>query len=282
MTIVVDLPDGRRAAYELYGDAAGAPALLLHGFSDSRLTGAVFDAAAREVGVRLVVPDRPGHGRSTGRLGSFEDAARWTAALADVLGLGRFTLLAVSGGAPFALATGRFAPERLERVIVISGLGPPELGAAGMPARQRMAITAAARAPDAAAMGLAGIARLASASPTLFLRLVGSASSAADARAAQSPSSVDTMVRPFVEAYRQGPGGVAAELGLLLRPWSFTPEDVAAAVHFEHGADDVTVPPTVPRALSARIPGATASIRAGVGHFTLVPRHASDILRLVV
>lgn len=280
--MLVDLPDRRQVAYETYGDDEGEPAVLLHGFSDSRLTGGAFDAAARDLGVRLVVPDRPGHGLSTGRLVSFEDAARWTTTFAGVLGLGRFPLLAVSGGAPFALATARFAPQRLERVIVVSGLGPPELGTAGMRAGQRAAIAAASRAPAAAAGVLAGIARLATISPALFLWMVGSASSSTDARAAKEPSSAATMARPFVEAYHQGPGGVAAELRLVLRPWSFQPEDVDVAVHFEHGADDATVPPSVPRVLAARIPGATTSIRAGVGHFTLVPSYATEILQAVV
>ena len=282
MTRVVDLRDGRRAAYEVVGDPEGVPAVLLHGLSDSRLTGAVFEGAARKLGVRLLVPDRPGHGLSSGRLASFEDAAGWTAAFGEALGLDEFPLLAISGGSPFALATGRFAPRRLSRIVIVSGLGPPELGTEGMAAVQRAALSAAARAPAAAAGGLAVIARLANVCPRLFLRMVGTASSATDARIAQHPSSVATMVRPFVEAHRQGPGGVAAELRLLLRPWSFRPEDVDVAVAFEHGADDITVPPTVPRALAARIPGATLSIRKGVGHFTLVPSYAEAILRSMV
>ena len=282
MTRLVDLLDGRRSAYEVFGDADGAPVLLLHGFSDSRLTGTLLDGPARECGVRLVVPDRPGHGLSSGQLTSFEDAARWMVAFADAVGLGEFPLVAVSGGAPFALAAGRYAPERLTQVVVLSGLGPPELGTEGMPARQRAAIAVAARAPAAAARGLAGIAWLANLSPATFLRLVASASSAPDARAARSPSSGQTIVRPFVEAYHQGPRGVAAELRLLLRPWSFEPEDVESAVHFEHGADDATVPPSVPRTLAARMPRATVSIRKGAGHFTLVPSHGSEILRALV
>lgn len=282
MTTLVDLADGRRAAYEVFGDEAGAPVVLLHGFSDSRLTGAVFDGAAREAGVRLVVPDRPGHGLSSGRLRSFEDAARWLAAFGDAVGLERLHLLAVSGGGPFALAAGRFAPERLARVVVVSGLGPPELGTRGMPVGQRLAIAVAARMPVGGSRLLAFIARLARASPGLYLRLVGSASSPTDAAAARRPGSVETMVSPFVEAYRQGPDGVAGELRLLLRPWSFRPEDVGASVRFEHGADDRTVPVDVARALAARVPAAELCIREGVGHFTLVPRHAVEILRAVV
>lgn len=278
MSATLDLPDGRRVAYETFGDADGAPLVLLHGFSDSRLTGAIFDAAALRTGTRLVVPDRPGIGLSTGRLATLADCARWLAAVLDGLGIDRVPLAAISGGGPFALACARFAPERLERVLVVSGLGPPEVGYAGMPRGQRLGIAVARRAPHAAAAVMSGVALLGRLSPDAFLSLVGSHSSDTDAAAIRRGDSERTIVRPFVEAYRQGPGGVANELRLLLRPWGFLPEEIDLPVRFEHGAEDATVPPAAARELCRRIPDAQLSIREGVGHFSLAPRHADDLL----
>jgi pimeloyl-ACP methyl ester carboxylesterase len=53
-------------------------------------------------------------------------------------------------------------------------------------------------------------------------------------------------------------------------------------VRLEHGSEDATVPPTAARALAERIPGAVLSIREGVGHFSLVPRHADEVLAAAV
>ncbi|HET8527537.1 MAG TPA: alpha/beta hydrolase [Gaiellaceae bacterium] len=275
----VELPGGDRVAYAIYGREDGRPVLLLHGFSDSRLTGRAFEAAARRTGVRLIVPDRPGIGGSTGSFESLADVAGWLSELADVLGLPRVPVVGISGGGPFTLAAARFAPQRVERAVVVSGLGPPELGYAEMPAGQRLSIAVASRAPALAGRVLGLVARLGRVSPALFLRLVGSSPSPADAEAVRDPGSVETIVRPFVEAYRQGSAGVAGELRLLLRPWGFAPAEVSVPVRFEHGADDATVPPAAARALARAVPGGRLSIRDGVGHFTIVPRYGDELLR---
>jgi pimeloyl-ACP methyl ester carboxylesterase len=276
------LRDGNRVAYEVYGVEDGRPVVLLHGFSDSRLTGRAFDAAARRTGTRLIVPDRPGIGLSTGRLASLADAARWLDDLADGLGLRRVPVVAISGGGPFALACARFAPARVERAVVVSGLGPPELGYGGMPRGQRLSIATARRSPALASLVLGGVAAVGRVSPPLFLRLVGSTSSTTDADAVRDRASVETIVRPFVEAYRQGTRGVRQELRLLFSPWGFAPGEVRVPVRFEHGADDATVPPSAARALADAVPDAVLSIREGVGHFTIVPRHADDLLLAAV
>jgi len=274
----LQLPDGRRVGYETFGVPDGVPVVLLHGFSDSRLTGGVFHSAARRAGVRLLAPDRPGIGVSTGRLPSLEAAAAWLAGFLDGLGLERVPLLAVSGGGPFALACARFAPERVERAVIVAGLGPPEMGSEGMPRGQRLGIAVARRAPQPAALVLAGVALLGRIAPHAFLRLVRSHSSETDAEAIRSGPSEDTIVRPFVEAYRQGPRGVANELRLLLRPWGFRPEEIGVPVRFEHGERDATVPPAAARALAARVPGAELELRRDAGHFSLAPRHADELL----
>jgi pimeloyl-ACP methyl ester carboxylesterase len=276
---ILELRDGRRVALAHYGAADGRPVVLLHGFSDSRLTGRVFDRAARRTGVRLLVPDRPGIGGSTGRLASLADVGGWIAALVEALELERVPVLGISGGGPFTLAAARFAPHRVERAVVVSGLGPPELGYAGMPLGQRLSIAVATRAPGFAAGVLGLVALLGRISPSLFLRLVGSSASSADADALRSQRSVETIAQPFVEAYRQGTRGVGQELRLLLRPWGFAPAEIAVPVRFEHGADDATVPPAAARALADAVPHGVLSIRDGVGHFTIVPRHGEELLR---
>lgn len=278
----LELPDGRQVGYAAHGAAGGAPLLLMHGFSDSRLTGAVFAAAAERTGTRLLVPDRPGTGLSTGRLRSFADFAGWLAAVADALGLERFPVAGISGGGPFALAAARHLPERVRSVLVVSGLGPPELGLDGMPRGQRFGIRVARRSPALAAAAMGAVAALARRRPARFLALVRLNASAEDARALRQADPAASIVRPFLEAYRQGVGGVRADLALVLRPWGFRPEEIAVSVRLEHGAEDATVPPAAARALAARIPGAELSIRDGVGHFSLAPRHADELLRRAV
>jgi pimeloyl-ACP methyl ester carboxylesterase len=58
------LPDGRILAFAEYGSRAGVPIIRCHGAPSCRLEGAPLAEAATGLGVRLVVPDRPGMGQS--------------------------------------------------------------------------------------------------------------------------------------------------------------------------------------------------------------------------
>jgi hypothetical protein len=59
------LPDGRTLAYATCGPTDGTPVVAHHGTPGSRLFADLLADAARDAGVRLLVPDRPGFGRSS-------------------------------------------------------------------------------------------------------------------------------------------------------------------------------------------------------------------------
>ncbi|MEK8174506.1 alpha/beta hydrolase [Streptomyces sp. M19] len=74
---------------------------------------------------RLVVPDRPGCGRSTHQPGRrLADWPQDVAALADHLGLERYQVVGLSGGGPYALASAAAADARLAGTAVVNGIGP--------------------------------------------------------------------------------------------------------------------------------------------------------------
>src|SRR5436305_12226700 len=87
----VKLPDGGSRGYAEYGDPAGKPVLFMHGYPDSHLTRNPDDGLTASLGVRLIIPDRPGIGQSDfAPARAVLDRAADVAALADRLGLDRF------------------------------------------------------------------------------------------------------------------------------------------------------------------------------------------------
>jgi len=66
-------PDGRRLAYEVMGDPAGFPVMVLHGTPGSSRQLAGLDELARDRGVAVIAPDRAGYD------GSSHDPSRTTA-----------------------------------------------------------------------------------------------------------------------------------------------------------------------------------------------------------
>jgi pimeloyl-ACP methyl ester carboxylesterase len=81
-------------------------------------------ASAAEVGLSLVGVNRPGYGRSSPAAPGFSTAVEDMLRAADQFGVGRFAVLGVSGGGPFAAATALAASGRVTGVGIAAGLGP--------------------------------------------------------------------------------------------------------------------------------------------------------------
>src|SRR5262245_63314151 len=98
------LPDGRILAYNQYGTPDGRPIVFCHGAPSSRVEGnLLIDAALmNELGAQVIIPDRPGIGRSDPKhdrsVLSWADDVR---ALVDGLNLDTFAVIGSSGGSPF-------------------------------------------------------------------------------------------------------------------------------------------------------------------------------------
>ena len=119
-TEVLQLADGRRLAWSEFGTPTGPVLIYCHGTPSSRLEGLVLHHAALG-GVRVLVPDRPGFGRSDPQPGrSLTDWARDVAALADQLGIQRFAVSGISGGGPHALACAAHLGDRVSVVIPVN------------------------------------------------------------------------------------------------------------------------------------------------------------------
>jgi len=102
--------------YETFG--SGPPLVMLHGWA---MHGGVWRDFARRLGqhYQVISIDLPGHGRSA-PLAAF-DLAHVSQALLEVIPVQTFTLLGWSMGVTLALALAERCPERIQRLIVLSG-----------------------------------------------------------------------------------------------------------------------------------------------------------------
>jgi pimeloyl-ACP methyl ester carboxylesterase len=124
---VIGLSGGGSLGFAGFGDPGGVPCSAFHGLSSSRLMpGWMFPAELLTAAkVRMIGADRPGYGLSTvPPAAGFSDWPKAVGALADLLGLGRFAVLAHSLGSAFALACGPALPDRLAVIVIASGMGP--------------------------------------------------------------------------------------------------------------------------------------------------------------
>lgn len=130
---IVRLADGRDLGYREIGPPDAPVVIYCHGFpSNSGELRLLEPTLARyAVRARVVAIDRPGFGRSTFQPSRrFTDAPRDVAELADRLAMGRFAVMGVSGGSPYALACADSLADRVRRVGIVAGVAPMQ--AAGM------------------------------------------------------------------------------------------------------------------------------------------------------
>jgi pimeloyl-ACP methyl ester carboxylesterase len=113
--------EGMELHYEVRGQ--GTPLVLLHGFTGSGADWQhVFDLDALAQRFQLIVPDLRGHGRSNNPSSTFtaRQCATDVLALMDLLGLPRFHAVGMSLGGNVLLHLATRAPERVERMVLVS------------------------------------------------------------------------------------------------------------------------------------------------------------------
>jgi pimeloyl-ACP methyl ester carboxylesterase len=270
--------DGRVITLEVVGDRNGKPVLLCHGLADSRLAAQPLQQVARELGLCIIAPDRPGiGGTDRRRLNQLADWAEDAADLLDALHIDATGLLGVSGGGPFAAACAARLPGRVRSLMLVAPLGLPGWPTNGMAPGERLSLLLASRAPEFGGWSLDRLAALARRRPQLFLRLAATAQPDADIRALEADGMREAFLTSYIEAFRGGSWGVAQDLRVLTRPWGFDLGAITAPTWVHHGDADITVPPQHARLYAEAIPGAQLQIHAGDGHFSILSQPA-DIL----
>ena len=267
----VRVPDGRSIALEEYGDPAGPAVLYFHGWPACRLEAGLI----ADLPVRLLALDRPGYGRSTPQPGrTLRDWANDVAFVADRLGIDRFHIIGLSGGAPFAAACAHAMPGRVAGVALVSPVPPSDT----IPARTGGVgrLFRLGRHPRLAHR-LFAVAR-----PLLRRRLItprtvaGGNLPPAD-REALSPPVLAGLGRVWREGFRRSTLGALSDALIYAAPWGFDLAEIRVPVRIWSGGADTLIPEAVLEPYRA-IPGIHWTHLPAEGHFSLALRHGRDIL----
>lgn len=272
---VLRLPDGRRLGYAEFGDPNGVPCFFFHGIPGSRLEAAFTDELAARHGIRVIGIDRPGMGLSDFVLGRrFLDWPPNVTALADALGIERFAVAGVSGGAAYVAACALAIPERLSAAAIVSGMGPQDTPGAkhDMRPSRRLLLAVGRRTPRLMAAIIAPFTRRAARDPQRYLDEMAPVMAEADRAVLALPKVRETFLTNYTESFRQGGAGMALDVALYTHPWGFRLQDITADVHIWHGADDRNVPVAFGRGLASAIPHCQARFYPNEGHLMAITR----------
>jgi pimeloyl-ACP methyl ester carboxylesterase len=283
---VLQTRTGRKLEVREYGDDAGHTVFFFHGLIGSHYQAAYIADQAREHGLRIIAPNRPGVGAS-----EFVERKIPLEAVDDIedvaaaLGLFEFSVIGISGGTPYALATLLRLGSRIRTVTLISGMGPMRLPGAleGMDRRRRLILAVGSRYPQVARRRLRTELVRFRADPDRFLRRLIATWSVSDRQLFKRKEVYDLFMKDLHQVFTegQGPESLAQEL-TLYRNYGFSLKDLPAyrRITLWQGLDDNIVPPAMAWQLIQTLPNREAHFVPG-GHFVAVDIAGQIITRLM-
>jgi pimeloyl-ACP methyl ester carboxylesterase len=277
------LPIGRGKELEYYEfgaeDRDAHPLLFHYGLPGSGYEASLAHAVAKQLGVRIIAPNRPGCGSST-----FEPNRKLTdwpgvvLRLAEALGVDRVTVVGVSSGGAYACALGSLCPEMVASIVLVSSLAP--VGAPrvtqSMRSLNRLFWVLGRRFPQLTHLPLHVLAMQYHYDPSGFQRQFASGLSSSDRALMEKPEVAAAFGRSMEETLRQGPNGLAHDINIVAGPWAAV-EKITCPVRIIHGDQDDIAPIAMAHHLRGLLPHATLEVVPGAGH--LLAADVAGVLR---
>jgi pimeloyl-ACP methyl ester carboxylesterase len=269
----IALPSGATVGLAEYGDPQGCPMFFYHGWPSSRRQARLCDRSASDHGIRIIAMDRPGIGRSTFQPNrQLLDWPPFIAELADGLGIDRFSVLAVSGGGPYALATSLAMPKRLEAVGIVSGAPPLSMfkDRGDLHPCYRLLYITRKLAPWSMSLFLPIARRIAKLPPkSLLIKTLTRGIPQVDRAAVLEPEAFSAVADSFVDASLNGMKPLITDGDIYLDDWGFPLGDIHFPIQFWHGERDCNIPCRMAREVAAAIPSAVTKWFPEDGHYSL-------------
>lgn len=269
---VMRLADGRVLSYGDYGPRDGKPIIMFHHLLGSRAEKPEDEGLLGRLGIRLIVPERPGVGLSTpAEDWRLPDCAEDIRQLADHLHLRRFSVMGLSAGGPFAAACAAFLGDRVTRLGLVASLMPtdelPKSMETGL--LHRLVTGFARNWPSRAQTLLEFRYRKLLIDPDEAIARFKLEGNRADVELFQDPAIEAIRLRSLKQAARLPASIFARELVTLSRPWGFRICEIGVPVMMWHGRHDNFFSPEHAEAMSRIIPDCKAVFGDDWGHFFL-------------
>jgi pimeloyl-ACP methyl ester carboxylesterase len=269
------LKDGRKLGFAQFGSKSAFPIFYFHGWPGSRLEAGFFEIP----NVQMIGVDRPGYGLSEPhRKRRLADWPQDIEQLADHLGFKKFAIVGMSGGGPYAAACAHFLKERVVKVAIIAGLGPPD--APGMGANRVGFLLDMGQRPMTSAV-LLNVMRSVIRNPGAekhFHRLRSRLPRASRDIEAMTPDFMQMLLSSFREGLRVSAKGPSSDARVYGEPWPFALADIRVPVSVWHGTDDAQVPVSIGRHYAKFIPTARGTFPEGEGHVSIVTNYLEAII----
>jgi pimeloyl-ACP methyl ester carboxylesterase len=247
--------------------------LLIHGFPGCADHGRLMSETPYSDSTRLIAMDRPGYGQSDPQKKMTPmKFAQQVKALLDHLGIHEVSIISVSGGAPFSLATAYLLKNRVRKLISVGGVGPltPKTFKF-LNYQQRKTWFLRNFLPESVLrftmnrIWEKGIDKI---DEFLFTDL--DSFSPYDRKVLQDPELGPVFIETTKTALSGGPDGVLEDMRVYSKAWGFPLQEVNCPITLWHGREDDIVNYMFAEDLQKRIPQAKLNFVSEQGHYSIM------------
>jgi len=265
---VLLLNNKKRLAWNEYGAADGEPVFYFHGTPGSRLEPLPANDIARDLGIRLIAPDRPGYGGSdTQKDFRLLDWPNVISQLADNLQLRQFSILSFSGGGAYALACAHELAERLKHVTLVGSPAPFETEVMQKYINAEFKPLYELSAADYPA-AVQQVSQLANPLDT-FLEILQATLPLSDKALLEQSDFYQCFLENLTLATRNGVNGIVNDLANIKLPWQFNLEDIQLPIDIWHGREDKNLGFPIAEYLSNTLKNSSTHFLNNNGHYFL-------------
>lgn len=271
---------GRRLFVQEWGEPGLPVVLLVHGFPGCADHGKLMSSSSHWKSFRLIAMDRPGYGKSDVQIDltplAFAEQIR---TLLDKKNVQEFSILSVSGGAPYSMALAYLMKERVLRMCSVAGVAPMTLrNFSYMNARQKQTWAMRNFVPERVlrfGMNLIWKSSLEKFERVIFTEMDSFGEQ--DRRVFADPVVGPLLTETMRESLRQGPSGILNDMRVYSKSWGFPINEIQCPVTLWHGSHDDVVHPRFASDMQERLPKARLNLISNEGHYSL-PMNCRDAI----
>ena len=278
---LIKLRNGNNIGYAIYGNKKNFPIFYFHGWPGSRFE--LKNIPLKKKKCFIIALERPGYGISV-PISKFKilDWPKIVLEVANKLKIKKFSIIGVSGGAPFALACANtIKNKRLKSIAIVCALAPSK--AKGMNKGRVGMLLNLGRKPFISWLIF----------NFLRMRLLnGNLEKSFNKWKNKIPLpeidlklfTIDRgkrLMENFKEAVKHGTKGVHRDANLYSNYWGFKLKNIKKKIFVWHGDKDLTVPIITNKYYKKKLKNKEIFIKPNEGHFSICYNFMNDIIQQV-
>ena len=278
---LIKLRNGNRIGYAIYGNKKNFPIFYFHGWPGSRFE--LKNIPLKKKKCFIIALERPGYGISD-PISKFKilDWPKIVLEVANKLKIKKFSIIGVSGGAPFALACANtIKNKRLKSIAIVCALAPSK--AKGMNKGRVGMLLNLGRKPFISWL-IFNFLRVRLLNGNLEKSFNKWKNKISLPEIDLKLFTIDRgkrLMENFKEAVKNGTKGVHRDANLYSNYWGFKLKNIKKKIFVWHGDKDLTVPIITNKYYKKKLKNKEIFIKPNEGHFSICYNFMNDIIQQV-